>query len=242
MLMSIKKIIPLYGMAQGNEAFKLIFSDGKEQVIKSWDYSTIYSFPYLYRKLYCDLLNYKCFEALGSLLFKHVSQTTEVLRVLDVACGSGLMGAFLKKNSPIKIEALVGVDILPEAITALKRDYPEIYDNAFVVKNNVDLEPISNLSFNCLVISGGASHIKLEEIIEYIECINENGYVVFNLLIEDESGRRVDILRWLNKNLSFCESEIYNHRKLVNGNIVRHEAFLFRKKERHASIKVQNGK
>jgi SAM-dependent methyltransferase len=236
--MSIKKIVPLYGMTQGNEAFKLIFSDGKEQVIKSWDYSTIYSFPYLYRKLYVDLLSYKCFEALGSLLFKHTREKIKVLRVLDVACGSGLMGKFLKENSPIKVETLVGVDIIPEAITALKRDYPNIYDNAFLVKNDVDLKSISNLSFNCLVISGGASHIELEEIKKYIECINKNGYVVFNLLIEDQSGRRGEILKWLNENLSFCESEIYNHRKLVNGNIVKHEAFLYQKKERYASNNV----
>jgi len=228
--MSIKNIIPLEGMAQGDETFKLVFSDGKEQIIKSWDYSIIYSFPYLYRKLYCDLLNYKCFEVLGNLLFKHASKKNKTLRVLDVACGSGLMGEFLKENSSIKIETLVGVDILPEAITALNRDYPNIYDRAFVVKDDVDLKSIRNHSFNCLLISGGASHIKLEEIKNYIECIDKNGYVVFNLLIEDKSGRRGKILKWLNENLSFCESQIYNHRKLVNGNIVKHEAFLYEKK------------
>lgn len=228
--MSIKKIIPLDGMAQGNETFKLVFSDGKEQIIKSWEYSTIYSFPYLYRRLYCDLLNYQCVEVLGKLLFKHAPKKINALHVLDVACGSGLMGKFLKENSPIKIETLVGVDILPEAIMALNRDYPNIYDKTLVVKDEVDLKSISNLSFNCLVISGGASHIQYEQVKKYIERINENGYVVFNLLIEDASGRREQILKWLNENLSFCESEIYDHRKLVNGNIVRHEAFLYKKK------------
>ncbi|MEZ4887622.1 MAG: hypothetical protein R3E32_23010 [Chitinophagales bacterium] len=44
-------ITPLNGETHGDESFKLEFSDGREKVIRSWDYTFIYSFPYLYRNI-----------------------------------------------------------------------------------------------------------------------------------------------------------------------------------------------
>jgi len=228
-------ITPLNGAVQGEEAFQLEFSDGQVKVIKSWDYVFIYSIPYLYGKLFCDLLGYKGFQELGDLLLKHAPERFKGLQVLDVACGSGLMGKFLKEASPLKIESIVGVDVLPEAITALNRDYPNIYDSAFVISKEIDFQHLRNYSFNCLSICGGANQVKLEEIKKYINCLSNGAYVVFNLRIEDKENTRKRILDWMDKELSFCESKIYNHRQLGNGSIVRHEAFLYEKIKKHTS-------
>ena len=225
---SVVNITPLRGEVQGDESFQIKFSNGEQQVIKGWDYAFIYSQPFLYSKLYCDLLGYNCVQELATLLLKYSAAAFDKLRVLDVACGSGLMGKYLKENSPATIETLVGTDILPEAILALKRDYPGIYDDAFVVNEHMDL---SNFSFNCLSISGGASHLQLEDIASYLNLLEDHAFVVFNLLIAGKDDRRERILAYMNSELAFCDSKIYNHRKLGSGKIVLHEAFLFEKRK-----------
>lgn len=225
----IVNITPLDFVAQGKESYKVAFSDGTEKVVNGWDYAFIYSIPHLYSKLYCDLLGYKGFQELGDLLLKHAPKKLKVLRVLDVACGNGLMGDFLKENSPLEIETLIGVDNLYEAITALNRDYPDVYDDAFAIKDEMGFQALNDYSFNCLSICGGANQVKLEEIIKYINCLEEGAFIVFNLRKEEKGNNRKEILDWMNKELSICEKKMYNHRKLANGNIIRHEAFLFQK-------------
>ncbi|WP_375558666.1 hypothetical protein ACE193_13015 [Bernardetia sp. OM2101] len=226
----VTKISPLSGDVQGHESFEIEFSDGQKEVIKSWDYTFIYSVPFLYEKLYCDLLDYKAFEVLGEMLLENVSDKFEELRVLDVACGSGLMGKYLKQNSPVKIESLIGSDIIVEATTALQRDYPSIYDKTYTVREKEDFISLHSYSFNCVSISGAANHMQLEEFIKYTTFLNKGGYIVFNLLTQNAKGnRRNDILNWLQKHLIFCDSKLYNHRKLSNGKIIKHEAFLYKK-------------
>ncbi len=98
------------------------------------------------------------------------------LKVPDVACGSGLMGKYIKENSSLAVDTLIGVDIIPEAIMAINRDYPHLYDDTLIVQNQLDLQIIDNVSFNVLSICGGASHIKLTDIKKYIDLMTEGGY------------------------------------------------------------------
>ncbi|EAY30464.1 methyltransferase domain-containing protein [Microscilla marina] len=228
---SIIKITPLQGTSQGSETFKVDFANGAEKVFKTWDYASIYSYPKLYSRLYCDLLDYKAYEELSCLLLKYAAKTHKELNVLDLACGSGLMGKALKENSNVDIKSLVGVDILPEAIDALNRDYPEIYDDTFIVKNVIKNKNLTKYDFNCITISGGANHIELEDLKSYVNLLNENAYIVFNLLTDKDDYRRSRILGWLEQEMSLCESKIYNHRRLMSGDIVKHEAFLYYKRD-----------
>ena len=223
------EVVPLFGESQGEEHFRVKFADGQEKTIRSWEYAEIYSIPGLYQKLYCDLLDYRCFLELGNLLLKYAFPKFQDLRVLDLACGCGLMGQYLKAKSPLEVETLVGVDILPEAIMALNRDYPGTYDDSFAVREGLNQELEDRFTFNCLTICGGASHLELADFKRYVGLLDEGAYIVFNLLIESQDGRREKILHWMEEDLIFCESKIYNHRKLANGNIVQHEAFLFEK-------------
>ncbi len=227
---SVTNIVPLEGTAQGTETFRLEFSDGTSQLLQSWDYDTLYAYPFLYKKFYSDLLNSGWVQTLGRLLFRHISEKSDPLKVLDVACGSGLMGVFLKEHTPVPIENLIGIDILPAAITALNRDYPNIYDDAIAIEKEVDFKALSNNSFNCLIMAGAASHMTLDEFKQYVNCIDEGGYLVFNLLLEGKDGRRTEILEWLNLDLELCEKEFYIHRNLGNGTPVQHEAFLYKKR------------
>lgn len=225
----IAKITPLSGDKQGEEFFKVEFSNGDEKTVRSWDYGTIYSIPFLYQKLFCDLLGYKGFQVLSELIFKYVPKRFQNLRVLDVACGNGLMGKYLRDHSPLKIENIVGTDISPEGIEALHRDYPNVYNTAFIFNDKNNFEQLQGFTFNCLSICGGANQVKLEEIKKYISFLNEGAYLTFNLRLEEKGNTRKKILDWMNNELTFRESEIYDHRKLGNGTLVRHEAFMFEK-------------
>ena len=229
---NVIEVTALRGASQGNEWFKIKLSNGKERELTTWDYKEIYAYPNLYEMLYCDLLKYGIFEALGELLFEYAPQTYNELRVLDVACGSGLMGKFLKEKSPIKVKTLVGIDILPDALVALKRDNPNIYDETHLVTKVEDLHFSTKATFNCLCICGGANHIKLAEFQQYLNLIESKAYIVFNLLADNTHHKRTNILNWFseNENLVFCKSNIYKHRNLMNGKPVFHEAFLFQKK------------
>lgn len=225
----VTKIIPLGGEQQGEEYFDVKFADGATKTIRSWDYAAIYSVPYLYRQLFCDLLGYRSFRELGELLFKYAPKRFQCLKVLDVACGSGLMGKFLKDNSPMPIETIVGTDISIEGIEALNRDYPNIYDEAFIFRDESDFDQLKNYRFNCLSICGGANQVKLDEIKKYISFLSDGAYITFNLRTEVKGNSRKSILDWMHSELIFCESYIYNHRKLGNGTLVKHEAFMFEK-------------
>ena len=230
--LKVLEVLALRGASQGNEWFKIKLSDRQEKELTTWDYKEIYAYPDLYEMLYCDLLDYGVFEALGELLFEYIPQTYNELRVLDVACGSGLMGKFLKEKSPINVKTLVGVDILPDALTALHRDCPNIYDEIHLVTNVAALNFSTKDTFNCLSICGGANHIKLAEMQQYLNLIENEAYIVFNLLADKSHHKRTDILDWFseNKEVIFCKSNIYKHRNLMNGEPVFHEAFLFQKK------------
>ncbi|MGB1205925.1 MAG: methyltransferase domain-containing protein [Chitinophagales bacterium] len=228
----VLEVLALHGASQGNEWFKIRLSNGQEKELTTWDYKEIYAYPHLYKMLYSDLLGYGVFEALGRLLFEYAPRTCDELRVLDVACGSGLMGKFLKEKSPIIVKNLVGVDILPEALAALQRDNPNIYNETQLVTKVEALHFSTIDTFNCLCICGGANHIKLTEMQQYLNLIEKEAYIVFNLLADKTHHKRTDVLNWFseNENLIFCKSNIYKHRNLMNGKAVFHEAFLFQKK------------
>ena len=68
---SVTNIIPLAGKTQGTETFRLEFSDGTSQILMSWDYETLYAYPFLYEKFYSDLLDFGWVRTLGQLLFRH---------------------------------------------------------------------------------------------------------------------------------------------------------------------------
>ncbi len=149
-------------------------------------------------------------------------------RILDIACGSGLMGKFLKTHSAISVELLVGIDILPIAITALHRDNPHIYDQTYIV-GQYEQDDLTKGQFNCLIVSGGANHLEFFDYESYLDVLQKSGYLIFNLTNNQKDRRRIEILQWLNSHLTCRGNIIYEHRKLMNGSIVKHEAFIYQK-------------
>jgi len=221
------KIVEMNGEVQGQERFKVQLDDGKTEWIHIWDYPSLYKYPNLYEEIYCNHLDYGVPKALWQLLSNALPPAVESLRILDVACGSGLMGRLLRSSS-IDIELLVGIDVLPEAIAALRRDNPNIYDQARVVKET-SAEDLRAAGFNCLIICGGASHLELDHYQYYTNFLLPGGYLVFHQTADLSNRRRAQVLQWMNANHILCNKRLYEHRKLMNGSVVHHEVFVYRK-------------
>ncbi|MDB9518360.1 class I SAM-dependent methyltransferase [Roseofilum reptotaenium CS-1145] len=220
------KIKKLYGSQQGDEFFELELADGERKTVNIWDYSTLYSYPHLYEYLILEQLECKVYLVLEDFLSS--IKDTKQWRILDIACGSGLMGKFLKTQSSISVELLIGIDILPIAITALHRDNPHIYDQTYIV-GQYKQDALKEEQFNCLIVSGGANHLEISDYESYLDLLQESSYLIFNLTNNQNDRRRMEILQWINARLNCRGNIIYEHRKLMNGSSVKPEAFIYQK-------------
>lgn len=223
------KIIDMDGTVQGEERFKVQLYDGTMEWIHIWDYPSMYKYPNLYRDIFYNHLAYGAPDAVWQLLSNVLPPDISPLRILDVACGSGLMGQLLRR-SPMDIELLVGIDLLPEAIAALNRDCPNIYDQASVVEE-ISAEDLKVAGFNCVLICGGASHLELDHYQYYSNILLPEGYLIFHQTADLSNLRRNQVLQWMNANYTPCDNLVYEHRKLMDGSVVHHEVFAYKKSE-----------
>ncbi len=220
-------IIKVSGDKQGEELFELEFSDGTKELVNTWDYAALYKHPRLYERIYGDVLKCRVYDA----IWKSLSEATSLIdkfRVLDVACGSGLMGQYLKMRTPIETELLVGVDVLSEAIAALHRDTPDIYDKTYVATED-NTKELKGHEFNCMIVCAAANYMNLDDYKNYVGLLSPPAFIAFDLKDDPHDERRVKILEWMDRNFHLCRNELYDHRELMNGSVIQHEVFLYRK-------------
>lgn len=109
-----------------------VYLGGRWHRVRLHDYDRIYAVPGLYECLFYDVLRCTSPQRVVSLLRQvldeaQVSPTT--LRVLDLGAGNGMVGERLRL---LGVSRLVGLDILPEAAQAARRDRPGLYDEYHV--------------------------------------------------------------------------------------------------------------
>jgi hypothetical protein len=119
------------GLDQDEEWFSVRVG-GSWKMLRIHDYGEIFRVPGLYESLVYDVLQCRSPRRLVQ-LFSHVlaNWPTEPddLRVLDLGAGNGIVGERLRE---IGVDHLIGVDILPEAEAATRRDRPGIYEEYVV--------------------------------------------------------------------------------------------------------------
>ncbi len=214
---------------QGDETFLLRWPDGKTATFHIWDYEFLYRHPGLYKQLIVELLDCRVYQAIGGVLSDAIDSATP-LRVLDVACGSGLMGQTLTQSGHFKLEYLAGIEVSAEAITALKREQGNIYNDNFLLPRD-DISGLKTKNLNCLILCGAANHLSLEDYQRYLALITEPACIAFNLRKAEDKPQRQDILQWMNQDHQLLKRQTYPHRKLANGSIVEHEVFLYCNKD-----------
>ena len=167
---------------QGDELFKVKFSDGTSKDCHIWDYQFLYRYPDLYRHLIVDFLECRIYDVIEQVLLSFIPKEMP-LRIADIACGSGLMGKRMTDNTQFTIEFLAGVEITAEALTALERDTPNIYDRCFLLPRD-DLTTLKEQNINCLIICGAANHLTLKDYQSYLSLLPEHAYIIFNLVVD----------------------------------------------------------
>jgi predicted TPR repeat methyltransferase len=161
--------------------------DGVKRRIRFHDYHEIYRIPGLYEYLFCDKLGCVSPEVVTNLLEDAVAKSSASLSeldILEIGAGNGIVGELLKRQG---VNTIVGVDIVPEAAEATRRDRPSVYDDYYVADlENLSPDTRKNLeakSFNCLVAVGalGFGDIHPKAFASAFSFIAQDGWIAFNI-------------------------------------------------------------
>jgi trans-aconitate methyltransferase len=175
------------GASSQDEEWCFVELDSIKQRIRFHDYHEIYRIPGLYEYLFCDKLGCVSPEVITGLLKDAVAKSSTSLSqlyVLEIGAGNGIVGELLKKQG---INSIVGIDIVPEAAEAIRRDRPLVYDDYYVadlenlppdIRNELEAK-----GFNCLVTVGalGFGDIHPEVFATALSFIPKNGWIAFNI-------------------------------------------------------------
>ena len=172
-------------VTQGEEYFFLTHN-GVEKRLKLHDYAAIYQIPGLYQYLLLERLGDRSPDTLSSLLIEQVTQTGATaadLKVLDMGAGIGLSGSNLIQRG---VQAVVGIDILPEAAVAAAREHPHTFAAYYVTDLlNLSQEMKSCLvkhQFNCLMCCSALTcHLPIQAFIAAFNLIADDGWIAFNI-------------------------------------------------------------
>ncbi|MBW1770541.1 MAG: methyltransferase domain-containing protein [Deltaproteobacteria bacterium] len=170
-----------------DEEYCIVELNGVKRRIRFHDYHEIYRIPGLYEYLFCDKLGCVSPELVTSLLRDAVAKSSASLSeldILEIGAGSGIVGELLKKQG---IRSIVGIDIVPEAAEATRRDRPSVYDDYYIADlENLSSDTKKNLEdrgFNCLVTVGalGFGDIHPKAFANAYRFIAQDGWIAFNI-------------------------------------------------------------
>lgn len=139
---------------QDEEWFELV-RDGRSQKLRIHDYAAIFAVPGLYEGLVYQTLKCHSPRRIVRLLASVLEDwpiAMEDLRVLDLGAGNGIVAEHLGKTG---VRHIVGLDLIPQAAAAARRDRPGAYVD-FIVADLENLTPaqadkLHERSLNCLI-------------------------------------------------------------------------------------------
>ncbi len=161
--------------------------DGETTRIRFHDYGRIYDVPGLYEHIFYEKLECESPTVVSDLLLEAVREAGEdpaKLPVLDLGAGNGIVGEALRERG---FDEVVGVDIIPEAGTAAKRDRPGVYAEYFVCDMTDPGDEVQGKlearDFKVLVSVAalGFGDIPPEVFTAAFDLVEEGGYIAFNI-------------------------------------------------------------
>ncbi len=226
-------------LEQDEEHFEVTL-DGELRNIRIHDYETVFSYPGLYEQLLTEELHCASPEVLASVLTTLVRSEGEDpadLVVLDVGAGTGMLGEELAARG---VHSLVGVDIIPEAADAARRDRPGLYEDYLVV-DLADLPSDERLRlqerrFNCFTVVAALSfdEVPPQAFAQAWNLVATGGWIAFNIkqevLSEDSAGIGALVSRIVDEGALDRRARIhYRHRLSVRGDPLYYVALVGRK-------------
>ncbi|QDU70416.1 class I SAM-dependent methyltransferase [Mucisphaera calidilacus] len=188
------------GLMGQDEEWCELTVDGETQVIRFHDYNKIFMHPGLYESLFYRMLKCCSPKQVVRLLETVFEQDEQAdlsgLRILDLGAGNGMVGEQLIDAGA---DAVIGLDIIPEAKKAAERDRPWVYDD-YLIADLTDLDEeqektIREAKLNCLttVAALGFGDVPAAAFLKSLDLIETPGWVVFNikenfLAPSDDSG------------------------------------------------------
>jgi SAM-dependent methyltransferase len=231
---------PGEAVAQDEEWFDVSIQ-GERRRINFHDYGAIYDVPGLYEQLFYEQLRCTSPKTVVGLLEAELQRSDTdpgSLVVLDLGAGNGMVGEELHG---IGVREIVGVDLLPEAAAAARRDRPELYDE-YVVADLTQLEgeereQLAARPFNCLisVAALGFGDIPPEALATAYDLIEPGGWIALTIKEDflttlDPSGFERLLRRMLDAEmLDLKARKRYRHRLSSNGDGLYYIAMIAKK-------------
>lgn len=219
------------------EEFFWLSQNRKERKLRVHDYAQIYQIPHLYEHL-MEKLQAKSHIVLSSLLIDRVTQAggdVKDLIVLEVGAGSGMVG---KALADLGIKSITGIDILPEAAQAAKRQCPGVYENYYVEDltnlSETAQESLRSRGFNCMVCASAltSNHVPPLGLASAFNLIAPNSWIAFNVKKElwEEKGEASFVAwnPWVAETDIFeiVQSHEYQHRFHMDGSPIYYIAII----------------
>jgi len=161
--------------------------DGQTKRFRVHDYAGLYNIPGLYEALVYKALKCSSPTRVTDLLvnvLKDWPMGATDLRILDLGAGNGIVGEILKRAGA---EAVVGLDLLPEAKISTERDRPDVYDDYVVADltalSREDEQRIRQYKLNCLttVAALGFSDIPPLAFATAFNLLDEKGWMAITI-------------------------------------------------------------
>ena len=213
--------------------------DGEPRKIRFHDYGRIYEVPGLYEHIFYEKLKCESPTVVSDLLaeaIREAGQDPAEMPVLDLGAGNGIVGEALRARGFAEV---VGVDIIPEAGEAARRDRPDVYADYFVCDMTDPGEEIQaklearRFQVMTSVAALGFGDIPPEVFTAAYDLVEDGGWIAFNIKDdflgeEDESGFQ-DLIRGMLRGRGGIEQRgrrKYRHRLDVAGEPLCYEALV----------------
>jgi predicted TPR repeat methyltransferase len=224
-------------MEQNEEWIKVV-TKNEEKKLLIHDYANVYKIPGLYEEVVYDRLRCCSPEVVCDTLEKIMDDVDSPLNVLDFGAGNGIVAEHLRER--FSCDAVIGLDILPEAREAAERDRPDVYDDYLVMDvSNMDaskLQKFEAWNFNSLVTVAalGFGDIPAKAFVNAFNLIEEGGWVAFNIKdrfmsSDDDTGYHDTIEAMMGGSLDVMQQTRYCHRLSVTGEPLHYYAIAGRK-------------
>lgn len=220
---------------------------GQRRRLRLHDYAAIFATPGLYESLVYRALECRSpGRVVGPLRAELAAQDASItdLRVIDLGAGNGIVGELLRRAGAGE---LVGVDILPEAARAARRDHPQAYDD-YIVTDLATSDPAAERSLrdfapNCLVTVAalGFGDIPPEAFLKAFNLLPPGGWLAMcikdRFLEDDDDSGFGSLVRSMvaDGTLELLHRERYVHRLSIQGEEL-HYVSLVARKHRHARL------
>jgi trans-aconitate methyltransferase len=226
-----------------NEEFFTLVTDDSSKKLRIHDYDEVYKIPGLYEEVVYDHLKCDSPRMVCALLEQEINAAggpNGELRALDFGAGNGVSGECLVDK--FDCDALVGLDIVPEARDAARRDRPEIYDEYYVMDlsepSDNELQTLDKWDFNVLltIAALGYGDIPTQGFINAFNLVEKDGWIAFNIKDrfmsnEDDTGYHDTLNAMMGDSLEALKIRHYCHRLSMSGDPLHYYAVVGRKKD-----------